>query len=197
MASKSNLRGGGRAKFTDQLYDALQYSGLITQGMTHEEMCVALAAEYPEFDDYIYRSGQPLWSNWRNNIRYGTGTAEGTASVSTSNITLTTGNTQNSDRGALAIKAIDLTEYNSVQVVGSFGNVSLNIRNLSGKYYPCVWVRQWQPHPGNYYYFSTGYFGFSSSDSNPFGGFIATYVGLFEVQYSPVTRTISEIKLLR
>ena len=44
MAIHSNLKGGSSKK----LYEALQYSGLVTEDMTFAEMCAVLAAEYPE-----------------------------------------------------------------------------------------------------------------------------------------------------
>ena len=36
-----------------ELYEALQYSGLVTKDMTFKEMCQVLAAEYPEIKDII------------------------------------------------------------------------------------------------------------------------------------------------
>ena len=39
--------GTGEGTDLDQLYEAMQYSGLVTEGMTFDEICDILAAEYP------------------------------------------------------------------------------------------------------------------------------------------------------
>ena len=39
---------------TELLYESLQYSGLVTEDMTFEEMCDVLAMVYPEFFDLLY-----------------------------------------------------------------------------------------------------------------------------------------------
>lgn len=52
MAIHSNLKGGSSKK----LYEALQYSGLVTEDMTFAEMCEALAEEYPSIF-YLYKNG--------------------------------------------------------------------------------------------------------------------------------------------
>lgn len=45
MAIRDNLKSGGSSK---KLYDALQYSGLVTEDMTYNEMCEVLKAYFPE-----------------------------------------------------------------------------------------------------------------------------------------------------
>ena len=44
MAIRDNLKGGSSKK----LYDALQYSGLVTEDMTYNEMCEILKEYFPE-----------------------------------------------------------------------------------------------------------------------------------------------------
>ena len=46
MAIRDNLKSGGSSK---KLYEALQYSELVTEDMTFAEMCEALANEFPAF----------------------------------------------------------------------------------------------------------------------------------------------------
>lgn len=64
MAIRDNLKGGSSKK----LYEALQYSGLVTEDMTFAEMCEVLAAKYPELL-YIYKHGNncdEVTGGWEN-----------------------------------------------------------------------------------------------------------------------------------
>ena len=52
MAIRDNLKAASSKK----LYEALQYSGLVTENMTFDEMCAILAQEYPSFF-VLYKDG--------------------------------------------------------------------------------------------------------------------------------------------
>ena len=61
----------------EKLYEALQYSGLITEDMTYEEICAALEAFFPESTPYhVVFTEYPL-------VKTDSGIDAGTASVST------------------------------------------------------------------------------------------------------------------
>lgn len=52
---KDNVSGGtSRIGYTEELYNSLIYSGLVTPTMTFEEMCDRLAIQYPEFDGVFF-----------------------------------------------------------------------------------------------------------------------------------------------
>ncbi len=53
MAIRDNLKTGGSSK---KLYEALQFSGLVTEEMTFAEMCEELAAYFPEILT-LYKNG--------------------------------------------------------------------------------------------------------------------------------------------
>ena len=55
---KSNLGSGtSQRRLTEELYTALQYSGLVTPDMSLEDMIAVLAYEYPQFDGVFYING--------------------------------------------------------------------------------------------------------------------------------------------
>lgn len=46
----------------EELYEALKYSGLVTEGMTFEEMCIALSERFPE-EFLLYNAGNTETEN--------------------------------------------------------------------------------------------------------------------------------------
>lgn len=109
MAIRDNLKGGSSKK----LYEALQYSGLVTEDMTFAEMCAVLAAEYPEFFK-LYNEGinggefvsYALTTNANNYYK----PAMPTTTFSDA-ITIST----KASSGGVISKPIDLSAYNTIK----------------------------------------------------------------------------------
>lgn len=110
----------GDCQCKKELYEALQYSGLVTEDMTHKEMCEVLAAKYSEsLNLYNYgdectdiTGGYQLFQNgtggsFVNNTNHMTITANAGYGGNGSVIALTT------------VNKIDLTNYNEINLAVS------------------------------------------------------------------------------
>lgn len=98
MAIRDNLRSGGSSK---KLYEALQYSGLVTEDMTFDEMCEVLAAEYPEryiasYSAYFHKPTTNGTHSCDITIYYNDGSIAHTESIA--------GNTNNYEDSNISIK---------------------------------------------------------------------------------------------
>ena len=147
MSVRDNLTKGN----AKELYEALQYSGLVTEDMTYDEMCEALTKAYPPLK-VLYDNGDGCtdvsggWGSSAGGL-YTSGVSDNTNVACPSNhIQLTGGYYSYSIAGI--IKAVDITGLNKIKATTQNGTFELDVSNYSGKYYISV-----MKYNGDYTYF--------------------------------------------
>ena len=102
-----------------KLYQALQYSGLVTEDMTFAEMCDALAAAYPA-------TYSLLMSGWGLSYSAAGLTASGTCSTSAVKMTITNQTTTASTYAYYTSPEFDITAFKELNIIGTSHRAAYN-----------------------------------------------------------------------
>ena len=126
MAIRDNLKGGSSRK----LYDALQFSGLVTEDMTYNEMCEILKANFPEAQPYhVVFTDYPI-------TKTGSGSDNGTGTTSTNSSGYTMSVKKDPNAGGYGYVRASITlptkGCNKVEISYTFNNAAdVQINDLS------------------------------------------------------------------
>lgn len=102
-----------------KLYQALQYSGLVTEDMTFAEMCDALAAAYPA-------TYSLLMSGWGLSYSASGLTASGACSTSAVKMTITNQTTTASTHARYTSPEFDISAFKTLNIIGTSHRAAYN-----------------------------------------------------------------------